>query len=137
MDKNTARFAREWHQDVLNAVAADWDSYAAQARELAENGPRACVGCGSAPRHYIAGRPYCDHCAPLPPPPATLTAQMLADIWRDEDGPARVAALLARMPERERNRLAVDYWNSLRPSHPGLLLLEVGIQFELAMLRAA
>lgn len=75
----------------------------------------------------------------LPATPRThVTAQMVADIWQDENGPWRVAALLRSLPTGERNRIAVAYWNLLRQSgcHE-VSLHEVGIQFELAMLKAA
>lgn len=72
-------------------------------------------------------------CTPEPTPPAPrihVTAQMIADIWQDEGGPARVAKLLRQLPAGERNRLAVDYWGLLRRRgcHE-LSLVEVGIQF--------
>lgn len=63
--------------------------------------------------------------------PSIFTAQMLADIWRDENGPARVAAILATLPEPQRHRLAVDYWLLLRRQGRGATLVEVGMQFEL------
>ena len=79
----------------------------------------------------------CPCCDPTPPRP-TVTAMMIRDIWQDEGGPRRVAELLRQQPFEERNRLAVAYWNLLRQSgcHE-VSLHEVGIQFELAMLRAA
>lgn len=61
-------------------------------------------------------------------PTAHVTAQMVADIWQDEGGPARIAGILRILPERERNRIAVDYWQLLRHRGHNASLVEVGIQ---------
>jgi hypothetical protein len=68
---------------------------------------------------------------PDPTPPATrmhVTAQMIADIWGDENGPARVAAIVRTLDEPTRNRLAVDWWTLLRRRGHAVSLVEVGIQ---------
>jgi hypothetical protein len=69
---------------------------------------------------------------PDPTPPAAprmhVTAQMIADIWQDENGPARVAAIVRTLDEPTRNRLAVDWWNLLRRRGHAVSLVEVGVQ---------
>jgi len=59
----------------------------------------------------------------------TVTAVQLADIWRDDNGPARVRAILSRLSEPERNRLTVDYWQLLRQRGHSASLVEIGMQF--------
>lgn len=113
---------------ALIGVILDWDGAVQAAREKLT--PRPCAGCGGPAVHSIAGKRWCDDCAPLSPPPAALhvTAQMIADIWSVE-GPQRVATVLARLPWEDRERLCQDYWRLLRQRGHGASLVEIGIQF--------
>lgn len=58
-----------------------------------------------------------------------VTPMMLADIWQDDDGPRRVAAILAGLSWEEREQLAQGYWNLLRQRGHPVSLVEIGIQF--------